>query len=410
MTRRWKSWRGALLAALLSLLAAGAWGLVRESLTAADWAVVERRDLVIGIDLEGDLVSLESAEIGPPQVPRIWDFKISMMAPEGSEVEEGQPVLAFDTTRLDQELLQKVAERDGAQKRLEKTRTDFEIRRRDLELRRAEAEAAKRRADLKLAVPAEIARRKELEQARIDLRLAAEQIDFLERKLEHLAAERGAELEILHRQRDRAAARVAETERHVEQMTVPAPRAGTVIYKTDWRGDKKKIGDSAWRGQKVLEIPDLGRMRATGQVAEADAGRLALGQPVSFRLDAYPDAEYRGTVARIRRTVRRKSPSNPEKVVRLDVELAATDTARMRPGMRLRGTVEVERLADVLVVPGAALFPGPEGSAVYRRTLLGGRQRLYPTFGKRSREYFAVEAGLEAGDRILRRGAGEDAP
>ncbi len=395
-----------LAAAVLVLLAASAWGLARESLSSESWTRVERRDLVIGAEVEGELESIESATLGPPQVPDLWDFKISMMVPEGTEVEEGQPVLGFDTTRLQQQLQEKLAGRDAAEKELEKRITDFEITRRNQELQLAEAQSALRKADLKLAVPADIARRKEIEQAAIDRRLAEMRIDYLEQHLGHLAVQRRADLEALRQKRDRAAARVDEIQLHLRQMNVGAPRAGTVIYKTNWRGEKKKIGDSAWRAQKILEIPDLEHLRAQGKVAESDAGRLAVGQRVRFRLDAYPDQEYAATVSRIRRAVQRKSRSNPEKVVRLEIELEETDTERMRPGMRLRGTVEVERLADALVVPVAAVFPGPGGSAVHRRTLFG-RQPVVPEFGRRNAEYFEVVAGLTEGDRVLRRG-GED--
>ncbi len=392
-----------LAAAVLVLAAASAWGLARESLSPESWTRVERRDLVIGAEVEGELESIESADIGPPQVPDLWDFKIAMMVPEGTEVAEGQPVLRFDTTRLQQQLQEKIAGRDAAEKQLEKRVTDFEIIRRNQELQLAEARAALRKANLKLAVPAEVARRKELEQAAIDRRLAEMRIEYLEQNLGHLAAQRQADLEALRQKRDRGLARVDEIQRHLQEMNVRATRAGTVIYKTTWRGEKKKIGDSVWRAEKVLEIPDLQRLRAEGKVAEADAGRLAIGQRVTFRLDAYPDAEYAGTVSRIRRAVQRKSRSNPEKVVRLEIELEETDTERMRPGMRLRGTVEVERLADALVVPVAAVFPGPDGSAVTRRRLFG-RQSVLPVFGKRNAEHFEVVSGLAEGDRVLRRG------
>jgi HlyD family secretion protein len=398
--------RTAIVVAVLALLAASAWGVARESLSRDSWTRVERRDLVLGIELEGELASIESADIGPPQISDVWDFKISMMIPEGTEVEEGQPVLGFDTTRLQQELQQKVAERDEAEKELEKRTTDLDIQRRDLELQLAEAEAALRKADLKLAVPEEVVRRKELEEARIDHRLAQKQIEFLKTNLQHLADQSGADLESLREKRDRAAARVEEIESSVRQMTVAAPRAGTVIYKTDWRGDKMKVGDSTWRGNKVLEIPDLHRMRAEGKVAEADAGRLQAGQQVSFRLDAYPDRQYQGTVAKIRRAVQRKSRSNPEKVVRLEIELDETDTERMRPGMRLRGTIESERVEDAVVVPGDAVLVRPGGTAVVRRTLFG-RAEVFPTFGKRNDELFEVTSGLEEGDWVLRQG-GDD--
>ncbi len=390
----------------LAVLAAGAWGVSRgiEAIDDASWVRVERRDLVIGVEASGELQAVDSADLGPPALRSVWDFKISFMAPEGSEVAAGDPVLRFDVTRLQRQLQEKVAERDSAIKELEKRSTDFEIRRRDLMLELAEAEAQLRRAELKLAVPGQVAARRELEQARIDQRLAELRLGHARSSLENLDRRRGADLAALAGKRDQAASRVREIESHIAAMTVAAPRPGTVIYKTR-RGDKRKVGDSVWRAEKVIQIPDLERMVGEGEVAEADAGRLAAGQRVTLRLDAYPDRQYSGKVSKIHRTVQPKSWRNPQKVVRLEIELDDTDVVRMRPGMRFRGEVEVERVAETLVVPQETVVSRPEGTAVVVRSLAGKRE-VFPTFGKRNADLFAVVSGLEEGDRVLLRGGG----
>ncbi len=397
-TRRWVA---------AAAVAAAAWGMARglEPREAETWVRVERRDLVLGIDVEGELQAASSADLGPPQVRGMWSFKLSFMAPEGREVREGERVLGFDTTELQQHLQEKIAERDSAIKELEKRATDFEIEHRDQVLALAEAEAQARRAELKLDVPEEVAKRRELEKARIDHRLAQLEIQHARASLEHLEARRRASLAALTEKRDRTAARVEEIESHLQAFSVKAPRPGTVIYKSDWRNNKKKIGDSCWRGETVIEIPDLARMLGKGEVAEADAGRLALGQSVVLYLDAYPGRRYRATVNKIRRAVQQKSLANPRKVVRLELELEETDTERMRPGMRFRGVIETGRLADTLVVPLKAVTPGPQGTSVTVRTLFG-RREMFPELGERNAEAFAVVAGLEEGDQVLLRGGG----
>ena len=393
--------------AAMVTLAAGAWGVSRgiEAIDADSWVRVERRDLVIGVDIDGELQAVDSADLGPPALRSVWNFKISFMAPEGTRAAEGEPVLRFDTTELQRQLQEKVAARDSAIKELEKRTTDLEIERRDLVLELAEAEAELRRAELKLAVPERVAVRRELEEARIDRRLAGLRIEHARSGLEHLERRGAADLAALAGTRDRSASRVREIESHVRDMTVVAPRAGTVIYKSSGQGEKKKVGDSAWRDEKVIQIPDLERMRGEGEVAEADAGRLAVGQRVTLRLDAYPDRQYSATVSRIHGTVQRKSWRDPQRVVRLAVELDDTDTERMRPGMRFRGEIEIERVAETLVVPREAIVSRPAGAAVVRRSLFGKRE-VYPAFGKRNADLFGVVSGLEEGDRVLLRGGG----
>lgn len=404
------------LALALVGLAAGLWALERGLRRETEvWVRVERRDLVVSVEVEGELEAVESAQLGPPQVSNVWNFKISWMADEGSHVESGMLVLAFDATQLENGLLEKMAERDSAEKSLEKEAADLEIERRGLELQMAEAESRRRRAGLELDVPEEVVSARELETARIDGELAELEILSLKSKLGHLKARGEADLRALRDKRDRAAARVANLRADIESMKVKAPRAGTLIYTTDWRGEKKKVSDTVWRADNVVEIPDLERMMAEGEVAEADIGRVEVGQAVILRLDAHPDQRYAGKVRSIRRAVQRKSPRNPKKIVKLEIELESTDTERMRPGMRFRGEIEIERVVDTLVVPREAVFPRPGGAAVYVRTLMG-RREVVPRFGARNRDGFGILDGfdgfdgLEEGDWVLRRDSGEEGP
>ena len=116
---------------VISALAVGSRALQEEP--KGRWLPVERRDLIIGVPLEGELSATRSASLGPPPIQSIWNFKIAYLAPEGKVVRQGQPVIRFDTSDLQQKLLQKMSERDSAEKELEKLVTDLKIERRGLE-------------------------------------------------------------------------------------------------------------------------------------------------------------------------------------------------------------------------------------------------------------------------------------
>ena len=373
-----------------------------------EWAEVRRDDLVIGVPVTGTLSAVQSVLIGPPQIPEVWDYKIAFLAPEGAQVRQGQPVVGFDTSELEQTLQQKMAERDSADKELEKRQVNLEKSRQEDELRLAEAEARHRRASLKVKVPSELIARNELAQSRTDLALAEREIAYLKDRLRLQAGTGQAELSALVSRRDRAAARVREAQEAIARMTVTAPRDGTVIYSSPGRrGEKKKIGDSVWRGQPVLEIPDLKRMRAEGEIDEADAGRVAVGQRVTLRLDAHPDVVFSGRVRTLRGAVQTKSRNNPLKVVRLEIDLDETDPQRMRPGMRFLGTVEIERVPEVLVVPAEAVFTEADGPVVYRRTRWGSEE-VRPGLGRRNDRLVEIRSGLAPGDRIALQDLSED--
>ncbi|MBZ0113277.1 MAG: efflux RND transporter periplasmic adaptor subunit [Thermoanaerobaculia bacterium] len=363
------------------------------------WATLERRDLVLEVKVEGLLEAVNSVSITPPAIPQMWNFKISMLVPEGTEVVAGQPIVDFDPTELRQRLRSKVGERDSSAGEFEKRVSELEIERQNLELNLAESEARLRRQELELQVPEDLVAARDIELVRIDRDLSRFEIDNLTQRLEFLDQRSDAELSALRRRRDRAAQRVEELEGHLASMQVPAPRAGTVIYpKSD--GEKHRIGDSVWRAETILEIPDLAAMTAVGQIDETDIGRVKVGQPVELRLDAHPDHQFHGSVGALHEAVKQRSATDPRKFVEIEILLEVTDPDRMRPGMRFKGTVEVERLTDRLCLPNEVPESLPEGPRVIVAHGVG-REEVFPTLGRRNSECSEVLEGLKVGDRVL---------
>lgn len=387
--------------AMLVLLLNGC-GLVSDRDDGGEWVRAERRDLIISVELTGHLVALEAARLGPPSVRDMHSFKIVTMAPEGEEVEAGTPVLAFDTTELEQRLQTAATELDSVQTRHSKQRIDLAIRDADDALRIAEAEAKVRAARLLAGRPPELVPGIEHRKGLLDLAIAEEELSALVREIEASRRSAQAELDGLESDLQRAANLVAEIETSLAAMTVSAPRAGIVIHAADWRGEKKKPGDACWREDRPVEIPDLRRMAADCEVKEAEAGRIAVGQPVRLRLDAHPDVEYRGRVQEVSTIVQRRSFWNPATVVTLRVALDSPDPGRMRPSMRLTGRIEIDRIPKAVVLPIDAVISTERGPMVDRRNLLGST--LTPIgLGRRSRTEVAVVHGLAAGDAVRRR-------
>jgi hypothetical protein len=378
------------------------WAFGRATLPDNVWATADRSDLVLTVEVTGALAAVHSDPVGPPQVPDVWDFKISMMAPEGKDVKAGEPVLGFDTTDLTRKLQEKQAESESAAKRIEKEAKDAEIARRNDELRLAEATSRARKASLELDVPEDLVKSQQLRESRLTKADAEREIEFLKLKLDAGKRATDVALASLRSEKEGADRRVHEIQSAIDAMTVKAPRAATVVYASNWRDEKKKVGDSSWRGERVLELPDLSEMKAQGEVDESDAGKIAVGQSVRFRLDAHPDDWFTGKIGSIWSTVQQQSWRNPIKIVKLVVTLQATDPRKMRPGMRYRGTIETGRVPKALVVPADAVYPTPTGPVVFRRTTFG-YERLPIVTGARNETSVEVTSGLRAGDRVARR-------
>jgi hypothetical protein len=366
---------------------------------------VASQDLVLDVEVTGTLKSLESMNVGPPaQVTDTWEFKILRMVPEGTRISTGEEVLAFDPSQLEQKLREYESEMAAMAEELHKTRAESTLTTLNDRLEREEAEAKKRKAELKADKPADLTAGVVLKVSGIERDLARREVAF---RMDREKAKRRQErsyISYYESRLERARARVAEIKASIAAMSVKASRDGTVVYRQDWRGEKKKPGDGMWRGETVLEIASLERMAALGQVDEVDGSKVAVGQKVSLRLEAHPDKEYAGTVERVASLVGTESPESRVKVVSLEIKLSATDPMLMRPAMRFRGRIEIARVPTVVQIPLAAIESTAAGPVVTR--LAGSAVSQVPVrLGRRGREAVEVIGGVVPGDRLLMRSA-----
>ncbi len=382
------------LAALLLLAGCGA--------TAAEPAgrVVEvtRQDLVIDAEVTGALRALDSDALGPPPVPQFWDFKIVRMLPEGAQVKAGKEVLAFDTTELEKRLRDYETEVASLSEELGKSRAEAALAALADRLDREQKEADARKAELKADKPADLTAQLKLEQAVLDRDLARQEVAFQEDKARNNRLRERSDQAALTARLTRAQTFAEQMRLSIAAMSVRARRNGTVVYRQNWRGEKRKVGDQLSPGDAAVEVAALDRMGADGQVDEVDASKVRVGQRVGVRLEANPDLEHAGVVERIAPLVRTESPESRVKVAELAIKLERTD-AMMRPGMRFRGRIEVQRVPGVLQVPVAAIKSTARGPRVVRASARGGE--VVPVqLGRRSRDAVEVLAGLGPGDRV----------
>ncbi len=363
-------------------------------------ADVRRDDLVLGVEVTGELAAVDSTALKPPPLPSVWNFKIASLATEGDEVKVGQPVIAFDASDQIRSLEQMQSEADAAQKKLDKKRDDAALARRDDELKVATAEATYRKAQLEATGSPDLVANINLETLKLDedtARLA------LEGAKNHAAESKRSDEQEIAKLTEKAAyakKRVAELQQDIAAMQVFAPRAGTIVLPMNWQGEKHKVGDGVWKMEEVMDIVGLGKMIGKGVVDEVDIARVAPGQPVALRLDALPDVELSGTVTDLARNIEPKSAADPSKIEKLKIAIAATKVP-LRPGMRFRGNVEIERIKNAVIVPVDCVFVKPDGAVAYRKHGTG-YERVKLELGKRSASAIEVIKGLEPGDQVAR--------
>ncbi len=96
---------------------------------------------------------------------------------------------------------------------------------------------------------------------------------------------------------------------------------------------------------------DLRLMQIDSNVAEADIGKVKVGQKVSFAVDAHPDRSFEGAVKQIR-----LNPIVEQNVVTYNVVVSVGNPdLLLLPGMTAYISIEVDQRDDALLVPNAAL-------------------------------------------------------
>jgi len=103
---------------------------------------------------------------------------------------------------------------------------------------------------------------------------------------------------------------------------------------------------------------DLTKMQVDTNVAEGDVGRLQIGMPTYFTVDAFPGQRFRGKIRDIR-----NAATSVQNVVTYDAVIDVDNSdLRLRPGMTANVTVTYAERHDVLAVANAALRfrPPPE--------------------------------------------------
>lgn len=186
-------------------------------------------------------------------------------------------------------------------------------------------------------------------------------------------------------------ATVKQLQAQVEQTIIRAPTDALVIKRDG------HIGDITSSGQPLFTLMRNNRLELRAQVPEADLVRLSAGQKV--KLATYADAalEITGTVREISPMVNAESRLG---TVRIDVP----SDSKVRPGMFLRGMVDLGK-HPAITVPSTAVFNRDGQTFVF--TIVGkqAKRRTVQT-GTYTSDAVEVTSGLKPGDVVITNGGG----
>ncbi|HKN47123.1 MAG TPA: efflux RND transporter periplasmic adaptor subunit [Candidatus Polarisedimenticolia bacterium] len=153
-----------------------------------------------------------------------------------------------------------------------------------------------------------------------------------------------------------------------------------------------QVGQRVAPGATLAKVADPRRLKAELKIAETQAKDIQIGQPAVIDTR---NGVVAGHVARI-------DPAVQNGTVTVDVAFDAALPKGSRPDLSVDGTIELERLTDVLHV-GRPAFGQEQSSVGIFRLQPGGREaeRVKVRLGRSSVNMIEIVDGLKEGDQVI---------
>jgi HlyD family secretion protein len=215
----------------------------------------------------------------------------------------------------------------------------------------------------------------------------AAQLEMEKKRIANNEASAAAQIAASQSALDQARSSYQMRLRQVEELSV---RAGTV-------GQVQQIPPEIEAGQRVspgatlAKIAQPGRLKAELQIAETQVKDIVVGQlaKIDTRNGIIP-----GQVVRI-------DPASINGTVKVDVQLNGELPPGARPDLSVDGTIEVERVTDVLYVGRPAYGQADSTISIFKMTPNGEAVRTQVQLGRTSVNTIEVKSGLQVGDVVI---------
>jgi HlyD family secretion protein len=309
----------------------------------------------------------------------------------GSEVTPGTVVLELSNPALEQELNDAQLKVKSAEASLANLRVQLETGHLQQQASTAIIESDFRKASLQAEINAQLADKQlvsalTLQQSRLDKDLLAARLDIAKQQLAKDTESMQARLAVQQSDLDQIRAVMRLKQRQFDELHVRAGLAGVLQIVP------VEVGQQVGPGTNVARVADPSKLKAELKIAETQAKDIQIGQPVSIDTR---NGLVDGKVSRI-------DPSVQNGTVTVDVTLeGALPKGVARADLTVDGTIELERLTDVLFVGRPALGQEQSTVGVFKLEPDGTAARTQAKIGRMSVDKVELLSGLNAGDQVV---------
>jgi RND family efflux transporter MFP subunit len=197
-----------------------------------------------------------------------------------------------------------------------------------------------------------------------------------------------ARLALAEGELDRSKASLSLAKEKLAKTKIYSPLAGVV------REKRLTAGDYVRNGSQLLWIVQSDPIKLSFTVPEKDVGKLKIGQDVMFKIDTYPNTEFKGRLSTI-------YPSLEEKTRTLQVEaLVPNHDNRLKPGLFAKVTLYTGQAKDIVVVPITAVLYEDSRVKVFIADGDRAKERTVK-IGTKYGEFLEIVEGLQKGETIV---------
>lgn len=365
------------------------------------FAEVQEGDFEIALSVAGELMAENSIDIQGPEFAqrrdvRARNIKIQDLIPEGTIVNKGDYIATLDKTELDNSL-------KDQQERLTTLLTNLDMKkldtaivqnslRDDIKNQEFVVEEAKMTLHNSKYESPTIIRQAEIQYDKAQRVLEQKQRSYIRRLAQNQTDISRQELFI-----SRIDRRVKDLEEVLAGFTITAPASGMVIYKKEWRGNKRKIGSTISPFDRVVAtLPDLSSLLSKTFVSEIDVSKVKVGQKVSIVIDAFPKKSYTGSIYSIA-NIGEELPNTNDKVFEVLIKMDESDPL-LRPSMTTGNKVFLQTVNDAVYVPIECVHAGIDSIPfVYTKN----KEKQIVLLGNSNDKNIIVEKGLKPGTMVF---------
>ena len=309
----------------------------------------------------------------------------------GSEVAPGTVILELSNPALEQELNDTQLKVRSAEASLANLRVQLENSHLQQQASTAIIEADFKKASLQAEINTQLADKQlvsalTLQQSRLDKDLLSARLAIAQQQLAKDSESIESRLAVQQSDLEQIRAVRALKQRQFDELRVRAGLAGVLQLVP------VEVGQQVGPGTNLARVADPSRLKAELKIAETQAKDIQIGQPVSIDTR---NGLVDGKVARI-------DPSVQNGTVTVDVTLdGALPKGAARPDQTVDGTIELERLTDVLFVGRPALGQEQSTVGVFKLDPDGTASRTQAKIGRMSVDKVELISGLNAGDQVV---------